>query len=224
MQRQARRSSSTVKSGARCRATPFVPRYPTTWKTGWPSSASSSPRPSRAPRAGLVSPGLPRSRPRCGGSRRWWRVGRGRGGVRGGRERGRTAALSRRGERDPLRGRCHRHAHGQRREPDSRRQPMAAGGDDPRADRLEDGPSGPGRQLCRGHWGARRGPPRAGRPLVGRDADHRRRPRVGSDGHLLQPGATPTTGYRGAARVVHGAGGDGDREHRGANGGGAARR
>jgi len=37
------------------------------------------------------------------GRDRWWRVGRGGGGVRSGRKRGRTAALGRLGERDPLR-------------------------------------------------------------------------------------------------------------------------
>src|SRR5439155_1100733 len=66
------------------------------------------------------------------------------GGVRGGRERGRTAAFGRYRERDPLRVRWHGHAHGQRREPHSRRQPMAARGDDARADRIEDAPSGSG--------------------------------------------------------------------------------
>ena len=35
--------------------------------------------------------------------------------------------------------------------------------------------------------------------------------------------AATAAGYRGAPRLVHGAGGDGDREHRSANGGGAAR-
>ena len=60
-------------------------------------------------------------------------------------------------------------------------------------------------------------------PLGGRDADHRRGPRLGPDGHRLQPGAAAAAGYRGASGLVHGAGGDGDREHRSANGGGAAR-
>ena len=55
--------------------------------------ASWSPRPSRTPRAGRVSPGWPRSRPRCGGSRRWWRVGRRRRRCSRRSRRGRTTAL-----------------------------------------------------------------------------------------------------------------------------------
>jgi hypothetical protein len=61
-----------------CRATPFVPRCRTTRRIGSAGSASWSRQRSRTSRAGQVSPGLPRSRRRCGGLRRWWRVGRGR--------------------------------------------------------------------------------------------------------------------------------------------------
>ena len=60
----------------------------------------------------------------------------------------------------------------------------------------------------------------AGRPLGGRDADHRRGPPVGLDRRRLEPGAAAAAGYRGAPRLVHGAGGDGDRERRSADGGG----
>ena len=63
--------------------------------------------------------------------------------------------------------------------------------------------------------------PRAGHPLVGRGADHRRGPRVGPDGHRLQPGAAAAAGYRGAPQLVHGVDGDGDRQRRGADAGGA---
>ena len=73
----APRSSSTATSGARCRPTrPIANPCPTTSRIGSPSSPSWSPRRSRTPRAGPVSLGWPRSRRRCGASRRWPRAGR----------------------------------------------------------------------------------------------------------------------------------------------------
>jgi len=79
--------------------------------------------------------------------------------------------------------------------------------------RVRDRPCGPNGQLCRCNGSARRGHPRGGRALA-----------VGTpiivEGKLWASSASPTRataascGHRGAPRLVHGAGGDGDRECR----------
>ena len=73
-----------------------------------------------------------------------------------------------------------------------------------RLDHYVDNSSGAG-QLRRPQGGLRHG---------SRSAGHRRGPSLGPDRRLLDPGTAAAAGHRGAPGLVHGAGGDGDRERR----------
>ena len=188
-------------------------------RRGWPRSPSWWRRRSPTPTAAPLSPGWPRSRPRCGGWRRWWRAGRRqrRCSRRSLEEVGRLLP-SRSGDHGAATSPTVRYlrrdlGHGGR-----PLLPLAAGGA-PRGttsarscSRPAVRPGSTAMPMASGPIGAARR--EVGHPLVGRDADHRRGAPVGRDGRRFDPGAAAAAGRRGAPGLVHRAGGDGHRQRR----------
>ena len=157
--------------------------------------------------AGGVAAGRDASRP-------WGTAG---AGVRLGHRGGRAVASGRLRRPEPLRARRDghhpRHLGDHPRRPPQRRT-VEAWGEEPQHGRRRDGCFSSDRELCRCLGPDRCRRPQGRCPHGRRDADHRRRPPVGHGRCRLEDGQTLAGGRRGAARVVHGAVGDGDRQCR----------